>query len=88
MSEDGAADPTEERTGRKAIQRDEEVDGPSPTWWLNMLLTGQLGSLGSGPALYKPAPDFTLRTFDGQSEVKLASFRGKKPVVLVFGSFT
>jgi hypothetical protein len=29
-----------------------------------------------------PAPDFTL------SGVQLSSFRGKKPVVLVFGSYT
>jgi Cu/Ag efflux protein CusF len=34
------------------------------------------------------APDFTLPTPDGKSEVKLSSFRGKRPVVLVFSSFT
>ena len=35
-----------------------------------------------------PAPDFNLRTADKQSRVSLASFRGQKPVVLVFGSYT
>jgi len=35
-----------------------------------------------------PAPDFKLRTKDGQREVQLSGFKGKKPVVLVFGSFT
>ena len=34
------------------------------------------------------APDFTLPTPDGKTEVKLSSFRGKRPVVLVFTSFT
>jgi len=33
------------------------------------------------------APDFRLPTLDHQSEVDLASLRGK-PVVLVFGSYT
>jgi peroxiredoxin len=34
------------------------------------------------------APDFKLRIKDGQREVQLSSFKGKQPVVLVFGSFT
>ena len=34
------------------------------------------------------APDFTLQSPDGKSEVKLSSFRGKRQVVLVFTSFT
>ena len=34
------------------------------------------------------APDFKLKTMDGNSEVQLSSFRGKRPVVLVFGSYT
>lgn len=34
------------------------------------------------------APDFTLPTLDGKKEVKLSSFRGQKPVVLVFASYT
>lgn len=35
-----------------------------------------------------PAPGFNLSTADRQSSVSLASFRGQKPVVLVFGSYT
>lgn len=35
-----------------------------------------------------PAPDFTLKTLDGKSEVKLSSHRGQRPVVLIFGSYT
>ena len=34
------------------------------------------------------APDFRLPTLDKKSEVELASFRGKRPVVLIFGSYT
>ncbi len=35
-----------------------------------------------------PAPDFKLKTADGKREVQLSSFKGKRPVVLVFGSYT
>jgi hypothetical protein len=34
------------------------------------------------------APDFRLKTRDGKSEVALSSFRGSRPVVLIFGSYT
>jgi hypothetical protein len=34
------------------------------------------------------APDFRLSTVDKTSSVSLSSFRGVKPVVLVFGSYT
>jgi peroxiredoxin len=35
-----------------------------------------------------PAPGFDLATLDGGSRVRLSDFRGVKPVVLVFGSYT
>jgi hypothetical protein len=35
-----------------------------------------------------PAPDFTLKTADLRSATQLSSFRGQRPVVLVFGSYT
>ncbi len=34
------------------------------------------------------APDFDLLTGDKKGRVQLASFRGRKPVVLIFGSYT
>lgn len=34
------------------------------------------------------APDFDLKTADGKGQVRLSSFRGQKPVVLIFGSHT
>ena len=35
-----------------------------------------------------PAPDFSLPDTKGKKEVCLSSFKGKKPVVLIFGSCT
>jgi Ca2+-binding EF-hand superfamily protein len=35
-----------------------------------------------------PAPDFTLPDLKGTREITLSSFKGKKPVVLIFASYT
>lgn len=53
---------------------------PFETLWRN----ARAGRLHPGDA----APDFTLKTPDGAAQVQLASFQGRKPVVLVFGSYT
>ena len=42
----------------------------------------------SGPKVGEFAPDFALKTLDGKRIVKLSDFRGREPVVLVFGSYT
>jgi hypothetical protein len=34
------------------------------------------------------APDFALKTADSSQVVRLSSFQGKEPVVLIFGSHT
>lgn len=34
------------------------------------------------------APDFNLEKVGSKKKVKLSTFRGKKPVVLIFGSYT
>jgi peroxiredoxin len=34
------------------------------------------------------APDFQLPVLHGQQRVQLATFRGQKPVALIFGSYT
>lgn len=34
------------------------------------------------------APDFTLKDPSGTASVTLSEFRGRKPVALVFGSYT
>jgi hypothetical protein len=63
-------------------------DEPPASKMLQMLVSGQMGSLTSGPDYGEKAPDFTLPTHDGESQVTLADSFGKRPVVLVFGSFT
>jgi len=34
------------------------------------------------------APDFDLETLDKSARVRLGSFQGREPVVLIFGSYT
>ena len=49
-----------------------------------------LWSIARGGQLHvgDAAPGFSLETVDHKSRVTLSSFRGEKPVVLVFGSYT
>jgi hypothetical protein len=61
---------------------------PSPVTLVKGLFNGEIGSLHEGPSLGQLAPNFTLKTFDKGKTLSLSRFRGKKPVVLVFGSFT
>jgi hypothetical protein len=56
--------------------------------WMKGLLASDLGSPLDGPPVGADAPDFTLATPDGKTKVTLSDSRGKKPVVLIFGSFT
>jgi hypothetical protein len=49
-----------------------------------MWLVARRGHLKVG----EPAPDFALKTTDSSQIVNLSSFRGQKPVVLIFGSHT
>jgi hypothetical protein len=64
------------------------ADMPSTATLLQSLYRGELGSPFPGPQLGQDAPDFTLTTHDGSTKIRLRSFRGKKPVALIFGSFT
>jgi len=50
-----------------------------PLWY-----TARAGRLHPGD----PAPGFSLPTQDQKATVRLASYRGSEPVVLVFGSYT
>jgi hypothetical protein len=63
-------------------------DGPSPLTLVLGLFSGELGSMFEGPGLDRPAPDFTLKTQDGKRRIRFSELRGRKPTVLVFGSFT
>ena len=40
------------------------------------------------PQVGDGAPDFELRDGNGENPVRLSDFQGRKPVALVFGSFT
>jgi hypothetical protein len=62
-------------------------DMPTKSTLLKGLFNGEIGSPFEGPKLGAEAPDFTLADLDGKP-VTLSKFRDKKPVVLVFGSFT
>ena len=50
-----------------------------PLW-----MRARAGDLDAGEA----APDFELPTVDKSARVRLSSFRGERPVLLVFGSYT
>ena len=62
--------------------------GPSPQILLAGLFKGELGSPLEGPALGDRAVRFRLPTPDGKRLLGLSDSLGKKPVVLIFGSFT
>jgi len=53
---------------------------PFETLWMR----ARAGTLHVGDS----APEFRLKTVDRTREVALSSFRGTRPVVLVFGSYT
>jgi Ca2+-binding EF-hand superfamily protein len=55
---------------------------------VRMFFNGELGTMEAGPELEAQAPDFLLPTIDGERNVRLSEHFGKRPVVLVFGSFT
>lgn len=59
-----------------------------PNAMLNMFFNGELGNLSDGPKLGATAPDFELSLLKTEGSMKLSSFKGKKIVVLNFGSFT
>lgn len=63
-------------------------EGPSVSTLLLGIASGELGSLRQGPDIDQSAPDFELETQDHKQTIRLSSFRDRKPVVLIFGSFT
>ena len=51
-------------------------------------LAAELDGGSGGIPVGSPAPDFTLLTASGNRRVRLSDFQGKRPVVIVFGSYT
>jgi len=80
--------------GLLAVMRDPTLFGkvmrrvPEPAFvvipFKRLWLIARAGRLRAGDA----APDFDLPTQDKKSRIRLASFRGREPVVLIFGSYT
>jgi Ca2+-binding EF-hand superfamily protein len=62
-------------------------DDPSRSTLVLGLRNQEIGSMQEGPDLNEEAPDFTLRSLDGD-EVTLSEEIGEQPVVLIFGNFT
>ena len=81
-------------------ESDESEEKTPDRRWLFMtrLLNGELGSLNPGPGLEDEAPELKLPLVTHNEDrskltlteqlIELKQFRGKKPVVLIFGSFT
>jgi len=51
-------------------------------------LAWQLAADRNAPKVGDAAPDFELQDPEGVARVRLSDFRGKRPVALVFGSYT
>lgn len=49
---------------------------------------GGRGAVDTAPKVGDEAPLFKLDSLDGKSQTILEEYRGKKPVVLIFGSYT
>ncbi len=66
---------------------DNAPDRPSRSTLIMGLHRQEVGSLQPGPMLGDIAPDFTLKTLQGET-VTLSEQIGEKPIVLIFGNFT
>jgi hypothetical protein len=87
LTQDDLADllyPVAPTRGRKSVTS----DGPSRVTLLKGLFSGEIGSSSEGPRLGQDGPAFSLETHDKARRISLTDYRGKKPVVLIFGSFT
>jgi hypothetical protein len=60
---------------------------PSKATLIAGLFSGEIGSVFEGPGIGQKAPQFILKRADGTGTISLAQLN-KKPVVLIFGSFT
>jgi Ca2+-binding EF-hand superfamily protein len=63
-------------------------DDPSPLDFVRGFVSGELGAIPEGPALGGRAPDFELDDQQHERRIRLSNLYQKKPVVLIFGSFT
>lgn len=80
--------PSKKSAASDSSAREQEAGPFTPASALRMFLRSELGWLTPGPKIDDDAPDFELPTQEGISAVKLSNSFGKRPVVLIFGSFT
>lgn len=66
----------------------ESLDVNSATGKRDRGRRGRQARIDNAPKFGDVAPLFTLESQDGKSKTSLADFKGKKPVVLFFGSYT
>lgn len=69
---------------RSRNRRGPKFDAEGNIMTLNKYDQRRMGDLSVGDE----APDFTLKSADGQATVQLSAFRGTRDVALVFGSYT
>ena len=82
--------PPKEVPSKEAKEKEAKGGGGMPPSELLMeaLFRGELGSPYEGPRVGRRAPLFTLPTHDGKQVIALEDHLRRKPVVLIFGSFT
>jgi hypothetical protein len=61
---------------------------PTTLDFLRGWASGELGSILEGPKVGRKAPDFELPDHKRERHIRLSQYRDKRPVVLIFGSFT
>lgn len=75
-----------ERENRRGVQQERRRSGGGPTAEQMESARRRMGK--NAPLVADLAPVFKLKSLDGKSETDVASFRGKRPVLLFFGSYT
>ena len=73
-----------DKNGDGYINKSEDPKGPPP----GGPPSGRPPRVDKGPKVGDMAPTFKLMSLDGKEEFDLEAFRGKKPVVLFFGSYS
>lgn len=81
----GTAPILRNRRGKSQPHRDEIVVRRGKE---EIAIQAGMKELDANPKVGAAAPDFTLKAPDGKSERNLARMLGKKPLVLIFGSYT
>jgi hypothetical protein len=74
--------------GKDLIRASAVITYKAAYWEMTEVMGWQKTNNPNVPKVGEAAPDFELTDVTGTKTVRLSDFRGKKPVVLLFGSFT